>query len=251
MKKIGLFLFIFLTAAFTLSAQVVDSLMNEAKRLVVEKQEDQALAKYKAVTYMDSDNIQALTQASILSTREGKRQKVKKAKQTSFNEARAFAEAALRKNPNDAEANVAMATAIDQLAMFSGAKDKISLLRDVKTYTDKALLIDSSDPKAWHILGLWNMRFSTLNFAERTATKLLFGGMPDVSLDKAIADFEKCRSLQPNFILNYYHLAKAYHANEKDLKAIAVLKQVIRLRPILQDDQKIQQECHALLEKLQ
>lgn len=251
MKKL-IFPFLFLVITFPLSAQsLIDSLMNEAHEMVLAKKESKALSNYKAVINLDTGNTKALTQASILTARAGRRQPSKALKEKLFAQARVFAVRSLRNNSNSAKANVAMADALNELALLSGAKEKINLLKDVKDFLDKALLIDSSYAKAWYLLGKWNMELSSLNFAERTAAKLLFGGMPDAGLGKAITAFEECRSLDPAFIPNYYHLAQAYDANERDLKAIATLKQALHLRPILQDDLAIQQKCKEMMEKLQ
>lgn len=252
MKKLIFLPFLCLILSLPLSAQsVTDSLMTEAHKLVEEKQEAKALSIYKAVINLDTANAEALIQAGILTVREGRRQPSKAAKEKLFSEARSFAESALRKDPSSVKANVVLANALNELALVSGAKDKINLLHNAKDFIDKALLIDSGYAHAWHISGRWNMELTSLGFAEKTAARLLFGGMPDASLDKAIADFEKCRQLSPSFILNYYDLAKAYHLAGKDLKAIATLQQAIRLRPVLQDDLDIQQKCREMIEQLQ
>jgi tetratricopeptide (TPR) repeat protein len=235
----------------SLHAQSADSLVANGIRLEKAMQESKALQKYYTAIKIDSDNAQALWRASILNTREGMRQSSEKAGKSYFNAAKNLAVSALRKNSNNKEANVAMAMALWQLSLSAGAKEKAAYIKEVKTYINKALLIDSSYALAWHMSGNWNYEVSTLGFAERAATKLLFGKLPAASLDRAVKDYEKCRELDPRFIQNMYDLAKAYHAQNKDLQAISTLKQALRLRPVRQDDRNIQEECRKMIGRLQ
>lgn len=234
-----------------LFGQATDSLVNHGLKLEKAMQEAAALQQYLTVLKTDSFNLTALNRSAILTIREGKRQKTAKAAIPYYRTAKDLASTALRTDPDNKESLVAMATALRQLSLHAGAKEKAAYLKEIKADLDKALQIDAAYAPAWHALGNWNYDISKMNFAERAATKLLFGGLPDASFAAAIKDYLKCQRLDPAFILNISDLAKAYHANEEDLKAITALKQAIRLRPILQDDRMIQQECKKMLESLQ
>lgn len=251
MRKFFCFtLLLFFTQGY-LHAQSADSLVRQGLSLEKHMQESLALKKYNEAIQQDSANLVALHQAAILSVREGKRQKTRKAAVAYFNRAKLYASKAVDLNPNNKESLLAMASAVQQLSLHAGAKEKASYLKATKSYLDKALQIDSTYGRAWHLLGNWNDEVSQMNFAERAAMKLLFGGLPDASLDAAILNYKKCLRLDPSYIRNYYDLGRAYHQKEEDIKAIAILKQAIRLRPIQQDDRAIQQECKKMLESLQ
>ncbi|HEX5551715.1 MAG TPA: hypothetical protein VFX43_00615 [Chitinophagaceae bacterium] len=232
-------------------AQSADSLVAMGMRLEQGRQEAKALQMYKAALKIDSTDLKALSRASILSMRAGNRQVSPELKAVYFDAAKEYATNALKKDPDDKEANLAMAMALQQLSLTAGAKQKAGYLKAVKTYTDKALLIDSAYGRAWYVQGNWNYQVSSLNFAEKAATRLLFGRLPQASMDQAIADYQKCLRLDPSFILNLYKLAGAYHAKGKDLKAISTLRQALRLRPVLQDDHKIQDDCRKMIQSLE
>lgn len=232
-------------------AQSADSAMNRAFHLEKEMHEAEALAVYRSVINRDSSNLKALTRASFLITRQGMRQQPAREGKPFYLEARGLAERALHLAADDKEANLSMAMALQQLAGLAGAKEKAACIRDVKTYTDKALLIDSSYAAAWRVLGAWNYQVSTLGFAERAATKLLFGSLPAASLDQAIAAFRRSHQLDPTSIASLYALAKACHANGQDLEALAALKQAVRLRPIHADDRALQARCREMTASLQ
>lgn len=231
--------------------QSADSLVARGMRLEQSMEEAAALAVYNKALANDSGNLQALTRASVLLVREGMRQKTSRDGKPFYLQAKTLSEKALHLGADDKEANLSMALALQQLSFLAGAKEKAGLIRDVKTYTDKALLIDSTYGAAWRVLGDWNYQVSSLGFAERAATRLLFGSLPPASLDQAIADYKRSHQLDPTSVVNLYALAKAYHDNGQDLQAIATLKQAIRLRPLLQDDRDLQDRCRKMMESLQ
>ncbi|WP_344981213.1 hypothetical protein [Compostibacter hankyongensis] len=231
-------------------AQDLEAQLAAAAKLEAAGKETEALQQYREILQQDSTHPEALSHASILCSLEGSRQ-TGKAETPYFRAAQQYAAAALRQNPDQTTANLAMAMALDRLASVSGVKEKVTYLRDEKKYADLALKIDPQNAQAWYILGAWNIRIGNMNFAEKAAAKMLFGGLPKGSLQEAIQDFEQCRKLDPAFIRNYYALASAYHAAEDDLKAISTLQQGLRLRSIRQDDNRIKQDCRKLLEQLQ
>lgn len=232
-------------------AQSIDSLLNKAQQLEKQMKEASALGLYREVLSKDSTNLTALNQSAILTVREGKRQKNTKAAEPYFNVAKNYASRALEANTDNKTSLVALSMALQQLSLHAGAKEKAIYLKDIKGYLQKALQIDSTYATAWHLLGNWNAELSQMNFAERAATKLLFGGLPNASLDAAISCYKKCLHFNPTYILNYYDLAQAYHSQEDDVKAMAILQKAIRLRPIQQDDRNIQEACKKMLESLQ
>lgn len=251
MKKLIIFSIINIFCFISVHAQTVDSLVVRGQRLEKSMNEAQALKQYQAAIALDSGNIEALCRASILTSRAGKRLNTPSQQILLFNHAKSLAETALRNAPNNKEANYAMSLALINLSSVSGAKEKAAALKAIKMYADKALLIDHNYAQAWHILGKWNYEVSTLNFAERTALKFLFGKLPVASLGNAISDYLRCRQLDPSFIQNVYDLAMAYHALGQDVKAISTLDEAIHLRPVLEDDRTIQENCRKMIQQLQ
>ena len=73
----------------------------------------------------------------------------------------------------------------------------VILARDVKFYAENAIRLDPNNFRAYHILGRWNYDVSNLNMAEKSFARVFYGKLPDASLDEAIADFDKSRSLYP------------------------------------------------------
>jgi tetratricopeptide (TPR) repeat protein len=144
-----------------------------------------------------------------------------------------------------------MAVAMGRIAMISGAKEKVAASREVKKYAELAIKFNPQYAKAFYILGKWNYEIANLNALEKGAAKVLFGGMPQASLQDAIINYEKCRKLDPSFLLNYQELAQAYKESEEQDKAIEVLRKAVALRPVYQDDPNIRAACKKMLEGME
>ncbi|SEW53590.1 tetratricopeptide repeat protein [Chitinophaga arvensicola] len=250
LKRIMAVCFLLSTVLFA-RAQSVTDMMEEARQLEKQMKESEAFEKDKEILKIQPAELDALNQASQLCSRIGNRQKSKDDKISYFNLAKSYAQQALKVNPNSPESNLSMAIAMGRMALISGAKDKVAASKDVKKYAELAIKFNPSMAQAFHVLGKWNFEVANLNAFERGAAKMLFGGLPDGSLQNAIANYEKCRQLDPGFILNYYELARAYKADDQQEKAIDVLKKALTLRNITQDDASIKADCKKMLDDLQ
>jgi tetratricopeptide (TPR) repeat protein len=191
-----------------------------------------------------------LYKCSELNCTIGNRQQDKKAKMEYFNAAKLYAERAMQQNPNDADANFVMAMVMARIALVSSGKEKVQHVKDIKKYADAAIASDPNHYKALHVLGIWNMEVAALNVAEKAALKLIYGGLPSASVPAGIDYFEQSRKSNPNFILNYLELAKAYKINGQSDKAIEVLNRMLKLPPKTADDNDYKAEGRKLLESL-
>lgn len=250
LKKVLAFAFL-LSFSGALYAQTADELVEQAKQLEKQMNESAALARYKEVLKIQPDNIQALIGASGLCSREGYRQKEEEDRSRYYNDAKSYADEAIKLAPENADANYVMAVAMGRIAMNAGAKEKVAGSKEVKKYAELALKFNPNYAKAYHVLGKWNYEVANLNTFEKAAAKMLFGGLPEGSLSSAISNYEKCRKLDPSFMLNYLELAKAYMENEEQDKTIEVLKKAVSLRNIYLDDADIKSQCKKMLEGLE
>jgi tetratricopeptide (TPR) repeat protein len=236
-----------LTAGFS---QDINVMYREAQRLEESKKEIEALKKYLDIIKYQPAHITALCKASELNTVIGSRQQEKEGKLQYFRTARKYAEAALRINPNFSEANLVMAMAMGRMAMLLNGSDKIHAVSDIKKYAEVAIRSDPGNFKAYHVLGKWHYEVSSLNAFERMGVKVFYGGLPASSFAESIKYYEKSRSLNPEFALNYLEVAKAYIENNQVDKAIELLKKLQTIPVKTTDDPKIKSEGNKLLKQL-
>jgi tetratricopeptide (TPR) repeat protein len=223
--------------------------MKEAEAQELAFHENEAFLKYAEVVKLDPNNLVALWKCSELSSRIGARQADKEKMRPYFLAAKNYAASALRVNSNSSEANCAMAFALGRVSLVSGTKERVELAKDVKSYLDKAIQLDPKNFRAWHILGRWNFEVSNLNIAEKSFARLFYGKIPSATLDDAIADFEKSRSLNPAFLLNYLELARCYHRKDEDKKAVSNLNLVLTMPNSMYDDIRAKTVARKLLEE--
>jgi hypothetical protein len=228
-------------------AQDTRTLLNQAGQLEKLCRESDALLVYGEVIRIQPTNITALCRCSELSCLIGNRQSARTSQTVYFEAARTYAEAALRINPQVSESNFVMAFALGRLCLISSGRERIRLAQGIKRYTDLAIAEDPRNFKAYHLLGKWNYEVSNLNFMERTLARWMYGALPPASLQSAIAAYEKCLQLSPEFLLNYLELARAYDRNGQRRKAQALLSQMLRLPNASPDDNRIKSLGKELL----
>lgn len=233
-------------------AQDINTLIKEANRLESVPDEKAAFHKFKEVLKINSTNIYALNKCSELCSRIGQREiKNTKLRDDYYLAAKIYAETALKIDPKNSESNCVMAIALGRSSMSKSGKEKILNAREVKKHVDAAIANDPQNFKAWHVLGRWQYEISNLNALERSLVKVLYGGLPPATIKQSIVAFEKARALRPEFILNYFEMAKAYKDNHNKNKAITYLQLMFTLPDQTEDDPDIKQKGRALLKDWQ
>lgn len=250
MKKILFAVFVLISSR--LFSQDVNVLLKEAVNLERSVKEDAALNTYKQVLAADPANMKALVRASELSSAIGGRQADKNAKAAYYNAAKNFADKAISIDSNSADAYYVRAVAAGKLTETETENKKlVADVKDIKTFADKALAKNPNHGRANYIAGKWNFEVLTLSWAKKAAVKVLFGGMQPATIENAVAYMEKCKTIEPYFVLNHLDLAKAYKYDHKPAKAIEVLNQLVKLPTRTSDDAALKSEGKKMLAELQ
>jgi tetratricopeptide (TPR) repeat protein len=243
-------LFLLLSISNACFSQSVEELIAEGNMLEKQMKETEAYYKFKEVLKLKPGNIFALVRCSELAGRIGRLQNSKEKQLDYYKASKLYAERALRINEDDSEANLVMAIATGRLAMLKRGREKVEDVRDVKKYAERAIQLNPENFKALHILGKWNVEVSSLSALERELAKILFGGLPKASYEVALKYFLKAEALKPDFILNYFEMAKLYLKINKKPKALELLKHLLILPISASDDEMIKGEAKQLLMKI-
>lgn len=239
-------------SALFVSAQDVAILLKEADNYEKQLKEAEALDKYKQVLLIDPANVKALVKAAEMNVSLGNRQADKNSKRLYYETALSFANRAFQSDSTNADACYAMAMASGKMTDVETENKKIvAYVKDIKRYADKALSLNPNHARANYTLGKWHYEMATLSGLKKAAVKLFYGGLPEGDLDKAILYMEKCKSLEPYFVLNYLELAKAYKENRRPAQAIEVLTRLVKLPTRTTDDIACKAEGAKLLEAMQ
>jgi len=130
-------------------------------------------------------------------------------------------------------------------------KKIVAFVKDSKIYNEKALTINPKHAKALYSIGKWHYEMVNLSGIKKMAVKLFYGGLPNGDLDSAIVYFEKCKTVDPYFAMNYLDLAKAYRDNHRPTQALEVLNKLVKLPIRTADDAAIKAEGNKMLNDIQ
>jgi uncharacterized protein YggU (UPF0235/DUF167 family) len=250
MKKVFLVIAIFLSVQ--LFAQDAASLMEEGRKLEQKLKDDEALDKYKQALVIEPSNIKLLVKLVEVSCSIGARQNDLAIKGKYFAEAKEYAEAALKAEPANGEANYAMSVVFGKLTEVEKKKEvMVQYVKQSKAFASNATAATPPVGKAYNVLGRWHYEMLNVNNIKKAAVKIVYGSFPESNIDSAIAYMEKSKTLEPYYCLNFLDLGKAYNYNRQYEKAIAVLLQLAKLPTKRQDDIDIKKEGVELLQKLQ
>lgn len=231
-------------------AQDVNAIIADAEKSERDLKEAEALNKYKEVLTIQPANVKALWKAAELTGRIGNRLKKEDQRISHMQQAKQYAEAALKADHNSADANYAIAATAMRYAAITKGKERAGFLREMKYYADSALMINPAHARALYVLGKWNFDIVTMGVGDKAAAKVLFGGMPRASLEDAIIYFEKARAADIFLMIDYLDLAKAYIKFHQTDKAIDVLNKMAKLPPRTEDDPGYKAEGKTLLASL-
>ncbi len=252
MIKYGFILLISLSVLSKAGAQDVAVLMKVAQNYERDLKEPEALEQYKLVLANDPNNIKALVKTAELSCLIGGRLENKTDKRLQYESAMSFARRALAVDNNSADANCAIAMVSGKLTEVETDNKKIvAYVRDIKVYANKALAINPNHATANFIEGRWHYEMVTLNTLKRAAAKVLYGGLPEASLDSAMAYLEKSKQLNQYSVITYYYLNKAYREDNKPTKQIDLLSKMVKLPTRTFDDIAMKEEAAKELASLQ
>ena len=253
MKTLVFYLLLFLS--LNLPAQTDQESYKQAVKLKSESRYEESLAIFQQLLKSDSSKIEYLTGASFLYSKLGNRHQAEADRLGYFQKAEYLAKKAISINSSNAEGHYTYALAIARQNENASTKTKISNAKLIRTECDLALKINPKHTGALHILGRWHRSIAGFNFIEKGMINTFFGGVPQGgSYQDAIDCFSKTVLIEPNFMLHKYELAQTYYERgEGDDYILCKIwcKKVLEMKPIDEDDRRIQEKAKVLLAKVE
>ena len=149
-----------------------------------------------------------------------------------FSQAVEHARAAVAAAPDSGTGHLALAVALGRQALREGPNTRLALSKEVKTEADRAIALDSTLDRAYHVRAIWNRRIASLSFIERTAANTVLGGVPKgASLENAVSDLERAIALDPNYVNHHLELGRTFLQLKRDDEARKELERAIALPP--------------------
>ena len=151
--------------------------------------------------------------------------------------------------PNSAHAHLTVAIAQGRVALSSGTQRKVELSRGIKEHVDRAIELDPTLDLAYHVRGRWHYEIADLGWFTNTIVKVVYGGMPDASFEKAASDFRRAIEIRDR-VAHRLKLAEAYIKMGQEDQARAQLRRAIDMPLDMEEARKYQEEARQLLREI-
>lgn len=174
------------------------------------------------------------------------------AQRAMFASAVAHAREAVRVAPDSAAPHVWLAVSLGRQALREGPRTKLAISKEIKAENDRALAIDPTNGRAWHVLAVWNVKVASLNAMERMAANAVLGGVPKgASFANAETAFQRAIALEPDYVNHRVEYGRLLKEMKKTADARRELEKAVALPATSSAlDARYQADARALLEKL-
>jgi tetratricopeptide (TPR) repeat protein len=234
----------------TLHAEPVDELIAKGDDSDVKLQATEALKCYLPAEKQEPENVRLLVRISrqyrhLMSDASNPEQKLGLGAC-----AVSYAKRAAALDPNDPEAQLAVAISYGKLQPLESNREKIDTSRIIKKAAEKVISLDPGSDLAWHVLGRWCFGYADVNGFARALAQYAYGKLPESSYEDAARCFEKAIELNPNRLMHFIELGRVYARMGRNNEARNLITKGLALRATEKDDPETKREGQELLAKL-
>ncbi|MDZ7260831.1 MAG: hypothetical protein ONB05_01745 [candidate division KSB1 bacterium] len=230
--------------------QGVESYLKEGDAYFEQYDTQKALAAYLKAYQADSSNYQAIWKLARSYIDTGEKASDEKEQKSLYLKAERLARKAVAVYPDSAEGHFQLSVAVGRVGLLEGGKKKVELSKEVKTEAEKALELDPKHDGAHHVLARWHREVANLNWALKAFAKILYGGLPPASNEKAIEHFKKAIEIKPEHINHHLELGITYKMLDQWDLARAEFQKVLDLPIGDADDPEHKTEAKKLLDEI-
>lgn len=237
-------------AAAPLRADEVAALLEQAVAAETRLETERALEFYLEADRLRPDDARILQkiaqQLSDLTLRIGDEAQIREQTRRALD----YARRAVELEPNNALNVLSLAVCHGKMAVYSDTRTKIRYSRLVKQEAERAVALDPNLDWAHHVLGRWHHEVAELGFTTRLFVRLIYGGLPGASRDKAIAHLKKAVELAPLRVPHHLELGFAYLAEGKKDEARRCFERGLALPSKERYDEPAKTRAREAMEKL-
>jgi tetratricopeptide (TPR) repeat protein len=233
-----------------LQAEPADELIAKGDAFYVKLQAAEALKYYLPAEKLEPNNARLLVRISreyrhLMSDAPRSEQKL-----SLGNTAEDYANRAAALEPNDPEAQLAVAISYGKLAPFQGNRERFEASQIIKDAADKVIRLDPGNDLGWHVLGRWHLALAEVSSLERMLAPFAYGKLPDSTYEDAARCFEKAIELNPNRLMHYIELGDVYARLGRTDEARRFISKGLAMRATEKDDPETKRQGQELLAKL-
>lgn len=240
----------FLVCTLQLQAQQVDALIARGDSAQFSMKPDLAMRLYREAERLDADNPDVLWRISKVysdySALKASDEEALRELQRSIS----YAKKAVAADSTHSMAQVSLAIAYGQKAVVAPNSEKVDLSRLVREHAVRALELESNNHVAMLVLGIWNREVATLNWVLKLALDVVYGGLPDASLEESRRLLQRAMRMYPEQIMTHLELAKTLMEMDDERGAKHHLRKALSLPKRDIGDRRRVDEAQKLLQEL-
>ena len=240
----------FLLADATLPAETASELMEKGDPFYARLQAAEALKFYLPAEKLDPKNVHLVVRISReyrhLMSDATKSEEKRKLGGLAVD----YARRAAALDPNDPDAQLAVAISYGKLLPFEGTRERIEASRIIKAAADKVIALDPRNDLAWHVLGRWHLTLADVGALNRAVAEVAYSKLPTSTYEEAVICFEKAIELKPDRLMHYIELGRAFAKVGRNDDARRYLKMGLAMRETEKDDPETRREGREILAKL-
>ena len=239
-----------LTGTAALRAAPADELIAMGDVFYAKLQATQALKYYLPAEKLDPNNVRLLERISreyrhLMMDATSAQEKLGLGS-TAVN----YAKRAATLNPDDAEAQLAVAISYGKMEPFESNREKFAAVHIIKNAVDKAIALDPNNDLGWHVLGRWHEGLAQVNPVMRAMAQVAYGKLPDSTHQEAATCFERAIALNPNRLMHYIELGLVYAQMGRTNDARRWISTGLSMPNTEKDDAEVKREGREVLAKL-
>jgi tetratricopeptide (TPR) repeat protein len=237
-------------AASSRSAEPADALIQEGNVYYDKLQPNEALKYYLPAEKLDPHNTDLLVRIArqyrhLMSDASSSVEKLHLGT-TAVN----YAQRAVGLDPNNPEAQLAVAISYGKLLPLLSNKEQIADSRIMKLAVDKVLALDANNDLGWQILGRWYLGLAEVSPMKRALAQMVYGKLPSANYEDAERCFEKAIQLNPNRLMHFIELGRTYVDMGRCADARRCLTKGLAMPNTEKDDAETKEKGRELLAKL-
>jgi tetratricopeptide (TPR) repeat protein len=162
-----------------------------------------------------------------------------------YQTALSYADSAIVADPKNSMAYTFRAAANGKVALFKGVFSVAPIVKQVRDDCERAISLDPNNSIAYYIMGRTHAKLAEKPTVFRWPLGLAWG-----NLDDAIRFYEKAVSLDPNFVMFRFDLARACISDDEYQKAREQLNMIPHIPNRDEVDDSLKTEAQQLLQKI-
>ena len=117
-----------------------------------------------------------------------------------------YAQRAFKLAPQMSDAALAVAICYGRLLNLVPVRTRVEYSRFVHDFAQKAIDLNPDSDYAWHMMGRWNQAVATMGTFTKSIVNLVYGGLPDASLEESKRCFEKALKIKSDRVSHHIEL---------------------------------------------